>query len=249
MGYLKQIAKGLFLPSGTGRSPMRPSISLPPGPVQRGRTRKKRNRTPASGGNGYRGAPPGNAGNGKKQRTRAPSGTHAAGGGYPRKSHGTGRKQRRNRSRCQSGGQAVIAYHGTPSTKNAGDILRNGFMVGHGNVYGDGIYFTTDANEAKGYAGSGGVYLRCRIGLGKTCNWDNGLKKQFQQWCKRRRVDEDQSAQTAFLLARGFDTLRSGSVVVVLQPQYANPSAHKRKLRRVRILSVHRASDGRRIRV
>jgi len=64
-----------------------------------------------------------------------------------------------------------------------------------------------------------------------------------------RRATGDASAKTAFLLARGFDRFRTGSVIVVLQPQFANPSDHKVKLRQVRILSVHGASDDGHIRV
>jgi len=146
-------------------------------------------------------------------------------------------------------GGSVVAYHGTPSAANAGDIIRNGFMVGRGNVLGDGVYFTTDKEVAKGYGGSQGVYLKCRITLGKTCNWNGGLDSRFRQWCKGRSVSADCSAQTAFLLAQGFDTLRSGTTLVVLRPQFANSSAYKVKLGRVQVLGVHRASDDGRIRV
>jgi len=176
------------------------------------------------------------AGSGRRRAKSGPRG--GARKGAPRHGYGGG-----------NGAGSVVAYHGTPSAANAGDIVRNGFMVGRGNLLGDGVYFTTDKQAAKGYGGSRGVYLKCRIRLGKTCNWNGGLDSRFRQWCKSRSVIADSSAQTAFLLRQGFDTLRSGATLVVLRPQFANPSAYKVKLRQVRVLSVHRASDDRQIRV
>jgi len=52
---------------------------------------------------------------------------------------------------------------------------------------------------------------------------------------------------TAFLLQHGYHTLQNGKVVVVLAPQFANPTAWKRRL--IKVLSVHQASDDRRIHV
>jgi hypothetical protein len=54
---------------------------------------------------------------------------------------------------------------------------------------------------------------------------------------------------TAFLLQHGYHTLQNGKVVVVLAPQFANPTAWKRKSRLIKVLSVHQASDDRRIHV
>jgi hypothetical protein len=54
---------------------------------------------------------------------------------------------------------------------------------------------------------------------------------------------------TAFLLQHGYNTLQNGKVVVVLAPQFANPTAWKRKSRLIKVLSVHRTSDDARVRV
>lgn len=143
----------------------------------------------------------------------------------------------------------VIAYHGTPSASNARSIFRDGFMAGGGNALGDGIYLATDLTTAKTYAGSTGVYLKCLVKLGRTCFWGPPMQARYAAWCQRRGVRQDNSAMTAFLLQHGYNTLQNGKVVVVLAPQFANPSAWKRKNRHVKLLSVHRASDGVRIKV
>jgi len=121
-------------------------------------------------------------------------------------------------------------------------------MTGGGNALGDGVYLTTDLNTAKGYA-SGGAYLKCLVTLGRTCVWGTPMQARFAAWCQSRGVRQDNSAMTAFLLQHGFKTLQSGNVIVVLAPQFANPTAWKRKSRFIRVLSVHRASDGAQIRV
>jgi hypothetical protein len=143
----------------------------------------------------------------------------------------------------------VIAYHGTPSSLNARSIFRDGFMAGSGNALGDGIYLATDLAAAKSHAGSAGVYLACSVKLGRTCFWRPPMQARYAAWCERRGVRQDNSAMTAFLLQRGYNTLQNGKVVVVLAPQFANPTAWKRKNRLIQVLSVHRASDDARIRV
>ncbi len=122
-------------------------------------------------------------------------------------------------------------------------------MVGVGNACGDGVYFATDVPTAKSYAGSGGVYLKCRVQLGKTCKWNSKIDAQYNQWCQAKGTIPNNSAKTAFLVQSGYKTVQSGNVIVVLAPQYANPSAWKRKRNNIRVLSVHRASDDKRIRV
>jgi hypothetical protein len=122
-------------------------------------------------------------------------------------------------------------------------------MAGPGNALGDGIYLARDVATAKGYAGAQGVYLKCSVRLGRSCRWNSTLQSEFTAWCKRRNVKPDASAKTSFLLHKGYRTLVEGNVIVVLTPLYANPSAHKRRDSRIRVLSVHRASDDKKIRV
>lgn len=133
--------------------------------------------------------------------------------------------------------------------ENARSILRHGFMTGGGNALGDGVYFATDAITAKRFAGSAGVYLKCRITLGQSCFWGPPMQARYAAWCQKRGVRQDNSAMTAFLLQHGYRTLQNGKIIVVLMPQFANPTAWKRKMRQVRILSVHRGTDDRRIHV
>jgi hypothetical protein len=121
-------------------------------------------------------------------------------------------------------------------------------MVGTGNAEGDGVYLTTNLSTAKAYA-RGGVYLSCRVKLGRGATWDAALRQRFTRWCTDRGAWANNSAKTAFLLSQGFHRLLSGEVIVVLQPQRANASAWKRKHPRIQVLSVHRASDDARIRV
>lgn len=143
----------------------------------------------------------------------------------------------------------IVAFHGTPSVTNARSIRRDGFMAGNGNALGDGIYLATDVATAKSYAGSTGVYVKCLVTLGRTCVWGAPMQARYAAWCQRHGVQQDNSAMTAFLLRNGYNTIQNGKVVVVLQPGYRNPTAWKRKSRFIRVLSIHRASDGARINV
>jgi hypothetical protein len=143
----------------------------------------------------------------------------------------------------------AVCWHGTPSAQNAASIVRHGFMTGHGNGLADGVYFSQNVATAKTYAGNSGVLIKCRVRLGKTCVWDGHMQQRFSQWCQARGVTPDNSGKTAYLLRHGFDTMQSGGVLVVLSPQYANAAAWKRRDRRIRVLSVHRVADDRRIHV
>ena len=141
----------------------------------------------------------------------------------------------------------TIAYHGTPSIENARSIAKHGFAVGGGNALGDGVYLATDLATAKAHSGSTGVYLKCLVVLGRTCFWGPTVQARYAAWCQARGVRQDNSAITACLLQHGYQTLQNGKVIVVLAPQFANPTAWKRKDHRIRVLSIHRAADDRRI--
>lgn len=143
----------------------------------------------------------------------------------------------------------AICWHGTPNAANASSIVRHGFMIGQGNGLADGVYFSRKVATAKTYAGGGGVLVKCRVRLGKSCLWNNHLQRRFAQWCQSRGVPPDNSGKTAYLLQHRYDTLQANDVIVVLSPQYVNGAAWKRKDPRVRVLSVHRAADGARIKV
>jgi hypothetical protein len=143
----------------------------------------------------------------------------------------------------------VIAYHGTPSQDNAKSILQHGWMVGSGNALGDGIYLSTSLSQAKGYARSTGVYIKCMVTLGKTCQWDSAMQARYAEWCRQRGAHQNNSAITAYLLQHRYDTVQRDTILVILAPQYTNPAAWKLKHRQIKILSIHRAADDARIRL
>jgi hypothetical protein len=145
--------------------------------------------------------------------------------------------------------QVVTVYHGTPSASNIKSIRRDGWQIGSGNAYGDGIYFSHNLAEAKGYAGSSGVIVKCRVVLGKSATWNTALDKQYQTWCKGKQITADSSAKTAFLLKHGFKTLQAGTIVVVLKPQFSNQTAYRQKVREITIISVHNATNLKQIQV
>jgi hypothetical protein len=149
---------------------------------------------------------------------------------------------------CPTDHWSGIAYHGTPNRTNAKAIFQNGFLVGNGNASGDGVYFATDPTIAKSYAGSQGVILKCEL-RGRCCQWNGQMQAQYAQWCSKNAVHQDNSARTAFLIQRGYDLLRTGSVVVVLSPQMANPSAWQMKDRRIRVLGAYDSATNQRVRV
>ena len=140
------------------------------------------------------------------------------------------------------------AFHGTPSVTNARSILRDGWMVGRGNANGDGVYLALDKPTAMPYATQSGVLVRCRVS-GRCSDWNAGMDAAYSRWCSQKGVTPDNSAKTAFLLERGIQILRAGTVLIVLRPQFANPTAYKQKLSCIRILSMHKASDGKVVRV
>ena len=157
--------------------------------------------------------------------------------------------QHKRRRAPKQGGATLIAYHGTPTQENAASIVKDGWLVGSGNALGDGIYLATKVDIAKTYAGSSGLYLKCRVLLGRSCAWDSTTQARYKKWCQDQGVRKDNSAITAYLLQHGFHTVRQGDVIVVLAPQYANATAWKRRFKCIRIMSVHRSSDDQRIRV
>lgn len=200
-------------------------------PVQSGRPRSGR---------------PGKAPRFRRRRWRKSPPPHGKAFPHPRAGGAPNAHQNGPRARIDE----VVAYHGTKSPEIAKSIFRDGWQTGTGNALGDGTYFTTDLSTAKGYTGgAGGVYLKCAIRLGRVCTWDGASQARYAEWCRRHAVTPNGSAITAYLLRHGFDTVRSGNILVVLAPQYANPTAWKRWNPRIRILGVYRASDDQRIRV
>jgi len=138
------------------------------------------------------------------------------------------------------GQKSVIVYHGTPSISTVKSIRRDGWQIGSGNAYGDGVYFSKNIEEARRYAGSSGAVIKCRVGLGKSAVWSPTMEKQFQAWCQKSNIPADASAKTAYLLKNGYKTLQSNSIIVVLKPQFANHSAWRQKIKEISIVSVHK---------
>ena len=149
-------------------------------------------------------------------------------------------------TKAPSGGLTV--YHGTPSLENAKSIIRHGWIVGGGNAFGDGVYVTTSVAMARGYAGATGFLVKARLDPGKCAVWSTSLDRAFQGWVASRGCAPDMSARTAFLLERGYRTLRNNNVYVVLLRGYRNPAATKVKLKSLRVVEVQDANTGRRAR-
>lgn len=144
----------------------------------------------------------------------------------------------------------LTAYHGTPSLDNVKSILKDGWMVGRGNVMGDGIYLANNIRTAKSYAGTNGYYLKCVINARRKAVWGDSLSARYAKWCQAKGVTSDNSARSAFLIQNGFDVAQNGNVLIVLAPQYVNPTAWKKKRsRKIRVIGIYRASDDRRVSV
>jgi len=56
----------------------------------------------------------------------------------------------------------TILYHGTTRLENAMDILNSGFIIGHGNSHGTGLYLG-DLETAKNYAKGAGSVIKIRF--------------------------------------------------------------------------------------
>ena len=172
----------------------------------------------------------------------AVSGRYAA-SGRKRPKHGRGSPNNHR----EQGQKTLIVYHGTPSVATVKSIRRDGWQIGSGNLHGDGIYFSRDLDEARGYAGAKGVVIKCKVFLGKSATWNPDLDKQYRNWCRNKNIAADTSAKTAFLLKHGYKTLQAGKILVVLKPQFNNHSAWRQKVREIKICSVHEPKSHKRI--
>lgn len=152
-------------------------------------------------------------------------------------------------AQAQSRAASVTVYHGTQTLENARSIVRHGWIVGTGNSLGDGVYTTTSVDVAKSYSTASGYILQAQLDPGKTTAWTPTLAQAFATWCKSRGCVADMSARTAFLRDRGFHTLQHGNVYVVLHLGLRNPAATKVKVKRLRIVRVFDAANGRTVRV
>lgn len=168
----------------------------------------------------------------------------------PRKARKPGGKPAPPRQgQAAPGGTGTLVFHGTPSLEAARSIRRHGWIVGTGNALGDGIYTTTSITTAKSYAGAGGYLIKARLQPGRCATWSAPLAQAFQTWCTQRKCPSDPPARTAFLLERGFTTLRDGAVFVVLHRGYRNPTATKVRPPCLRVLEVIAAATGRPVQV
>lgn len=147
------------------------------------------------------------------------------------------------------GGGGRIVYHGTPSLEAARSIARHGWIVGNGNMLGDGIYTTTSIAAARSYAGPRGYLIKARLRPGRCATWSTSLSLAFQAWCARCKCPMDTPARTAFLLERDFTTLRDGDVYVVLHRGYRNPAATKVRPPCLRVLEVIDTATARPVRI
>lgn len=187
----------------------------------------------------------------ERPKRRQSSVSRYSGATHRSKSTGSSRASP-SRSRVASANRnegTVTVYHGTPNLENARSIVRQGWVVGTGNAYGDGVYATTDRKVAASYAGAAGYIVKANLYPGKVAVWNSRLDGEFRKWCAANSCSADMSARTAFLLSKGFRTLRDGAVYIVLLRGYRNPAATKIRLKRLRVQHVERAADGKTVRV
>lgn len=97
----------------------------------------------------------------------------------------------------------LILYHGTPAIENTRKMVEQGlaFIIGAGNVYGTGVYMTTNRETAKVYAKKNGAILELRL----TCPesqiadyasvWES---KDFQDWWKKSGIDNKGDAISSY---------------------------------------------------
>jgi hypothetical protein len=88
----------------------------------------------------------------------------------------------------QNGMLSIDLYHGTPDLNNVRDIIDygSGFIVGRGNSYGTGVYFTNDFEEAKQYAKDMGGIVRVNLQAtgDQIINYSAVVNsRDFQSWC------------------------------------------------------------------
>lgn len=138
-----------------------------------------------------------------------------------------------------------VAYHGT-SLASAQAILQRGFYAGKGMACGSGIYLASDVQTASVY---GNYHLKCLVDMRRSSQWTPQLQSQFTAWCQQCGAAADAAAQSSFLLSLGIRVLVVGNVLVVLRTAPLNPAAVQYKDSRIKIISVHRSSDGVRVRV
>jgi hypothetical protein len=99
----------------------------------------------------------------------------------------------------------VDLFHGTPDKEKLYAILsQQAFVIGTGNKFGSGVYWTTQFKKAQEYAGrKGGVVMgRLRCPSGQIVNYDNLTNSDgFKKWKKQSRIDNEGDAITAYCLS------------------------------------------------
>jgi hypothetical protein len=119
---------------------------------------------------------------------------------------------------------SIDLYHGTPDLNNVRDILDfgSGFMVGQGNSYGTGVYFTDNLEIAKHYAkGSGGIV---KVNLQTPVNqiadfFSIASSGDFRTWSSTYgsgNIGDDTANYTLQILRKRFISVSQGFYFVAL---------------------------------
>ena len=98
----------------------------------------------------------------------------------------------------------VDLFHGTPDKEKLFGILnQQAFVIGDGNKYGSGVYWTTQFKKAQEYAGRNGGIVKARlqcpssqiVGYAALSDSDS-----FKKWKKQSGISNEGDAITAYCL-------------------------------------------------
>lgn len=139
-------------------------------------------------------------------------------------------------------------FHGT-STGVAEKIMHEGWIIGHGNAIGSGVYFSVGVEtHARSYAHP--ELIHARIAWGKIAHWDDSkVQQEYTQWCREHRRAPCGDVITEWALATGYRTLLQNkthkpTIGVFLYPQTAR-TGRKLVTPHIRILEVKDVNTGR----
>ena len=119
---------------------------------------------------------------------------------------------------------SIDLYHGTPDLNNVQDIIDfgSGFIVGQGNSYGTGVYFTNDLGVAKQYArGTGGIVrVNLQVPADQIANYNSVVNSSyFRSWCStygNGNAGDNVTEYTIGVLRKRFIRVGSYNVYIAL---------------------------------
>jgi len=130
----------------------------------------------------------------------------------------------------QNGVLSTDLYHGTPDLNNVRDIVDygGGFIVGQGNTFGTGVYFTDQFLTARFYAkGSGGIVkVNLQTPVNQIADFFSIMSsEEFSTWISRHgsgNIGDDTTNFTLQILRKRFISVSQGFCLVALANKTAN---------------------------